>query len=195
MEYGITIAKGIRHVRKLLPAYIEDAENELSHIARAFLDDLYQQLIRKDENIAKYDKLLQNILNTNENCKKIEKIEGIGLLTATAIIACIGDAKEFKNGRHLSAFFGLVPRQQSSGNKQKLLGISKRGNSYIRTLLIHGARSAILASSKKEDPKSLWVQGLVERVGQNKAAVALANKNARIVYALIANQTEYRKVS
>jgi transposase len=138
MKYGIIIAKGISHVRKLLPAYIEDAENELSHIA---------------------------------------------------------DVTEFKNGRHLSAFFGLVPRQQSSGNKQKLLGISKRGNSYIRTLLIHGARSAILASSKKKDPRSLWVQELVERVGQNKAAVALANKNARIVYALIANQTEYRKVS
>jgi len=193
MEYGITIAKGIRHIRKLLPDFLEDAENELSHVAREFLNDLYQQLIKKDENITKYDKLLQNILHENEDCKKIEKIEGVGLLTATAVIASIGDAKEFKNGRHLAAFFGLVSRQQSSGNKQKMLGISKRGNSYTRTLLIHGARSAILASSKKNDPKSKWIQALVERAGQNKAAVALANKNAIIIYALIANQTQYQK--
>jgi len=132
MEYGIIIPQGIGKVRKLLPEILEDAENELSVISRRFIFDLYEQLDNKDKKIKEYEESLKMIFQTNKNCQKIAKIEGIGLLTATAVVADIGDAKVFKNGRHLAAFLGLVPRQHSSGNKERILGISKRGDAYIR---------------------------------------------------------------
>ena len=194
MEYGVIIPQGIHKVRHLLPEILEDAENELSAICRRFISDLYEQLILKDDKICEYEEMLKAIFKENEECQRIAKIEGVGLLTSTAIVACIGNAQEFSNGRHLSAFLGLVPKQSSSGNKERLLGISKRGDSYIRCLLIHGARSAILASSKKEDKKSKWIQSIKERRGFNKAAVALANKNARTIWALLAKETEYKEV-
>lgn len=133
------------------------------------------------------------MLQINKSCQKIAKIEGFGLITATTIIADIGDAKVFKNGRHLAVFLGLVPRQHSSGNKERILGISKRGDTYIRTLLIHGARSAMLAVTNKTDRKSLWIKSLKERKGTNIAAVALANKNARMILALLTKDAVYEK--
>jgi transposase len=118
------------------------------------------------------------------------------MMTATAIVACIGEnAEKFENGRHLAAFFGLVPKQNSSGNKDKLLGISKRGDSYIRSLLILGAKAAIIASAKKEDKRNKWIQDLKERRGANRAAVALANKNARTIWALLSKEVEYNKAA
>jgi len=195
MEYGVIMPQGIHQVRSLLPEILEDAENELSSICRGFISDLYEQLILKDEKISEYEAMLKSIFKEHEACQRIAKIEGVGLLTSTAIIACIGNAQEFKNGRHLSAFLGLVPKQSSSGNKERLLGISKRGDSYIRSLLIHGARSAMIASAKKEDSKSKWIQSIQERRGWNKAAVALANKNARTIWALLAKGTEYKKAA
>jgi transposase len=194
LEFGIAISKGINKIRGLIPEILEDADNELSVRSRRYIHDLYEELASKDKLIAKYDNELKIILKESAACKKIEKIDGVGLITATAIVACIGeDAEGFKNGRHLSAFFGLVPRQHSSGNKDRLLGISKRGDTYIRSLLIHGARSAIQASSKKEDKRSKWIQSVKERRGSNRAAVALANKNARIIWALLANGVEYKQ--
>ena len=195
MEYGVILPQGINKARSMIPDVLEDAENELSHIARGFISDLYQQLQLKDEKVTEYEIMLKEIFKNHDACKRIEKIEGVGLMTATAIIADIGDAKEFKNGRHLAAFLGLVPKQYSSGNKQTLLGISKRGDSYIRSLLIHGARSVICRCAKKEDKKSKWIQSIKERRGANKAAVALANKNARTIWALLTNDTEYKKAA
>jgi len=195
MEYGITIPQGIGKVRKLIPEILEDAENELSVISRRFVSDLYEELDNKDKKIKKYEESLKMIFQTNKNCQKIAKIEGIGLMTATAIVADIGDAKVFKNGRHLAAFLGLVPRQHSSGNKERILGISKRGDTYIRMLLIHGARSAMLRVANKTDRKSMWLKSLRERRGENIAAVALANKNVRMIWALLAKDAVYGKVA
>lgn len=120
-------------------------------------------------------------------CKKIATVAGIGPITATAIVAAVGEAKEFKNGRHLAAWLGLVPKQYSSGGKSCLRGISKRGNTYLRTLLIQGARAVLICVAGKSDARSRWLQELILRRGYNRAAVALANKNARIVQALLSS--------
>lgn len=121
-------------------------------------------------------------------CKKISAIDGIGPITATAMVAAVGEAREFKNGRHLSAWLGLVPRQCSSGGKSRLKGISKRGDTYLRTLLIHGARSVLRYAVGKTDARSHWLRQLIERRGYNRAAVALANKNARVIQVLLSSE-------
>ena len=126
----------------------------------------------------------------NESSQKLEAIPGIGPITASAIVATIGDAREFKNGRHLAAWFGLVPKQCSSGGKQLLLGISKRGDTYLRTLLIHGARAVVRFAENKAEPES-WLRKLMARRNKNVAAVALANKNARIIWALLAKDRTF----
>jgi transposase len=115
----------------------------------------------------------------------------VGAITATAIVAAVGDGKSFKNGRHLAAWIGLVPRQHSSGGKSRLLGISKRGDSYLRTLLIHGARSVLIRVACKSDARSRWLQDLIARRGYNRATVALANKNARTIQAMLSHDTNY----
>lgn len=194
-EYGIIVPQGIQRIRKALPEILEDAENELSHSSRQLFSDLYEEICEKDKQIKKYDLKMEQIFKQNAHCQKISKIEGIGVITATTIVAAIGDPKIFKNGRHFSAFLGLVPRQSSSGNKQRLLGISKRGDTYIRTLLIHGARSTIKHVGTKEDGKSKWLKALKERRGTNIASVALANKNARVVWALLAKDGCYEKAA
>lgn len=118
--------------------------------------------------------------------------EGVGDLTATAMVAAIGDAQAFQKGREVSAWLGLVPKQDSSGDHIRLLGISKRGDRYVRKLLIHGARSVVRVCDKKTDPRSMWIKDKKERCGENKAAVALANKNARIIWAILATGECYR---
>lgn len=124
-EYGLIVPQGIQRIRKALPEILEDAENELTIRGRALFSELQAELIEKDKKIEIYDKKIQIIFKSNKDCQKIAKIEGIGVITATAIVAAIGDPKVFKNGRHFSAFLGLVPRQSSSGGKERLLGISK----------------------------------------------------------------------
>jgi transposase len=121
----------------------------------------------------------------------VQAIPGIGPLTATALIAAVPDATHFKNGRQLAAWLGLVPREHSTGGKPRLLGISKRGDLYLRKLLVHGARATLRWVALKDDPRSRWVKALVARRGKNRAAVALANKNARIIWALLAHNQEY----
>lgn len=194
-EYGIIISQGISRVRKELPEILENAENELSHFGRELFSDLYEQVVELEKKVEKYNVKLESIFSSNESCQRISKIEGIGVISATAVVATIGDPKVFKNGRHFSAFLGLVPRQSSSGGKEKLLGISKRGDTYLRTLLIHGARSVVKSVDSKEDPRSQWIKNLKERRGANRTAVALANKNARIIWSLLAKGEQYRKVS
>jgi transposase len=124
--------------------------------------------------------------------KKIEQVHGVGPLIATAVVAAAGDGKEFKRGRQFAAWLGLVPRQHSSGGKPRLLGISKRGDKYLRMLLIHGARAVVAQAEKRNDPLSQWINRIRGRSGVNVAAVALANKNARIIWALLRYQEDYR---
>jgi transposase len=128
----------------------------------------------------------------NELSRKLAAVPGIGPITASALVATVGDAKNFDNGRQLAAWLGLVPRQNSSGGKNVLQGISKRGDTYVRTLLIHGARSVISVARRKKDQMDRWLSGLLERRNANVAAVALANKNARIVWALLNHEREFR---
>jgi transposase len=192
MEYGIIMARGIHNLNKCLPTIIDDLETELSTLSKNFLHDLYEQINLKTKKINEYEKLIEAVFKQNPACQKIAQIEGVGTLTTTAIIACIGDINNFKNARHLSAYLGLVPRQHSSGGREKLLGISKRGDVYVRYLLIHGARAVVRCVDKKLDRKSNWINSLKERKGYNIAAVALANKTARTIWAILKNDSNYQ---
>jgi transposase len=191
-EYGLVIAKGLGELRRRLPGILEDAENDLTHRTRQLLSDLYDRVGELDERIKGYDKELQELFKEDERSQRIEKVEGIGPVVATAIVAAVGDGSAFRNARQLSAWLGLVPRQHSTGGRERLLGISKRGDRYIRTLLIHGARSVVRYAEKKTDSRSRWINGIKARRGANAAAVALANKNARILWALLSKGEAYR---
>lgn len=192
-EYGVTIELGVAKVRRALPSILEDAENDLSDDARELFADLYQGLVELDDRIAQYDRRIKRLHERDPVCQRISKVAGVGPMTATAIVAAVGDANNFKNGRQLAAWLGLFPRHVASGGKSKLLGISKRGDRYLRTLLIHGARAALYRARRKDDRHSRWINQVRDRRGTNRACVALANKNARIIWALMAHGDEYRQ--
>lgn len=179
MEYGLVIPKQIAQIRKGLPLILGDAENELSDQTRALFAELYEELQDLDRRITRQDKQLLAIHKASEVCQRLGEVEGIGPLTATAFVSALGDAKMFKRGRDCSAWLGLVPRQFSSGGKTILGSISKRGDRYLRTNLIHGARSVISKAGNKTDARSRWIQQLKSRVGMNKACVALATNSRR----------------
>jgi len=191
-EYGIIMPQGHHQIRKLLPEIIEDANNQLTGMSRSFIFSLLEEFIEIQKEVKKYNDKIEDIFKTNENCQRIEKVPGVGPVTATAIVASVGNGKAFKNGRQMSAWMGLVPKQNSSGGKEKLLGISKRGDKYLRRLLIHGARAVLYQVELKEDPKSLWLKNLIKTRGFNKACVALANKNARTIWAILSSGENYR---
>lgn len=190
-EYGIVIERRVETLRKALPLLLEDAENGLSFDFRALLQSLQQDLITLDDRASEMDKKILQLANSNSTAKRLQQIPGIGPIIATALICAIGDGKQFKRGRDLAAWLGLTPRQHSRGGKDCLLGISKRGDAYLRTLLIHGARAVLRVADKKDDPRSRWLQNLCSRRNKNIAAVALANKNARIVWALLTKETDF----
>jgi transposase len=190
-EYGLVVGQRIDVLRKALPLILEDAENGLTVDFRTLLEGLQQDLITLDQRVDDMDKKIKLLASSNEDAKRLQQIPGIGPITATALISAIGDGKQFKRGRDLAAWLGLTPRQHSSGGKDRLLGISKRGDAYLRTLLIHGARAVLKVVGNKEDPRSRWIQNLCGRRNKNIAAVALANKNARIVWALLTKKTDF----
>lgn len=190
-EYGIVIALGISHIREMTEV-LENNKLKLTVKSEAIFKRLYEQFKVYDEQVKAYDKEIQQQADSDPMCLEVQKIEGVGPLTASAMVASIGDASVFNNGREVSAWLGLVPKQHSSGNKVRLGGISKRGDRYLRTLLIHGARSALTRCEGKEDKKNKWAADVKHRCGFNKAAVALANKNARTIWALMAHGESYR---
>lgn len=192
-EYGIVVARQPASLRRRLPEILEDGDNELSVGARRLFAELYDELLQIQQRIEPVDREIRRIATEDEACRRLQAIEGIGPLTATAVTAVIGDAKVFKNGRQFAAYLGLVPRQHSSGGKPRLGGISKRGDTYLRTLLIHGARTTLRWARQKDTPRARWVMALVQRRGMQKAAVALANKNARAVWAVLARGEPYRQ--
>lgn len=194
-EYGIVFPQTLTKLRILLPALLAGTVNELSQLAKEFFADLYEQFKAIDEKIAYYDKKLEVIFKTNEDCQRLSTLPGVGVLVATAFVASVGNIQFFKNGRHLSAWMGLIPKQHSSGNKQRLLGISKRGDCYLRTLFIHGARSITLRCHTKQDNHSEWLTNKVVTAGYNKATVAWANKMARMAWALLTKQENYQVAS
>jgi transposase len=189
-EYGITIAQGISHIAKRVPEIIEDGEIELPGSFRLLIQRLVDHLKELDRQVGELETVIQLWHRENAASQKLAKIPGIGPITASAMVASIGDAKNFKDGRQLAAWLGIVPRQHSTGGKSTLLGISKRGDTYLRTLLIHGARAVIRVAERKAgaDP---WLKSLLARRNKNVAAVALANKNARTIWALLVHDREY----
>lgn len=193
-EYGIVLAKGVGHVRRTLPTILEDAENRLPDLFRELLGELYEQLRGQDECIKGYDHRINALFRSQEQCRRIEAVEGVGPLGATAVVATFGDGRQFDNGRQFSAALGLVPGQHSTGGEPRLLGISKRGDRYIRTLLVHGARAVVntVLSKNKDDARSRWIKRIAVERGKNRAAVALANKNARIIWALLSRGETYK---
>lgn len=191
-EFGIVMPQGIYNVTKSVPELLEDASNELPVPFRHLIDRLTEHLKELDRQVKDLEKQIILWHRNNEHSRKLEKIPGIGPLAASALVASITDARSFKNGRQVSAWLGLVPRQSSSGGKPTLLGMSKRGDAYLRTLLIHGARSAILAAKNKVDNTPSWLANLLNRRHPNIAAVALANKNVRTVWAILAHGGQFK---
>lgn len=191
-EYGIVESKGVNVLRNALLWILEDAENGLSADFRILLEELRQDLIALDERISTLTEKINVIAKADEDAQRLQQIPGIGPITATAIISAVGDGKQFKCGRDLAAWLGLTPKQHSSGGKERLLGISKRGDAYLRTLLIHGARAVLRFSEMKTDSLNCWLQDLCDRRNKNIAAVALANKNARIIWAILTKKTNYQ---
>lgn len=194
-ERGIVIAQGITRLRKQLPTIVEDEENKLTPLGREIIRELAEELVAVEERVTRADALVRRVFTENPDCQKLAQVEGIGPVVATALVAAVGNAREFVNGRHLAAWVGLVPRQHSTGGKERLLGISKRGDRYLRTLLIHGARATVHSARHKTDARSRWIRRLEQRRGKNIATVAIANKNARIAWALLTRDAEYRRTA
>jgi transposase len=192
-EYGIVITStGVPATRRGLLEAIENAENGLTIKMREILFDLNEEMSEIENRIQRYLQKIHQHGVQDERVKRVMEIEGLGPISASAIVTAVGDAKQFKNGRDMAAWIGLVPTQHSSGGKEKLGGISKRGDKFLRTLLIHGARSVIRFSDTKTDKRSLWVNELIARRNKNVATVALANKNARIIWSILAREEHYR---
>jgi len=191
-EFGIVVAVGVAALRRRLPEVLEDGDNALPALVREVLGELQERLLDIETRVGHYDRRIAALAKEMEAAKRLMAVEGIGPLTATALVASVGDARVFGNARQFAAWLGLVPRQYSSGGKTRLGRITKRGDVYLRTLLIHGARALMRDLEGREDAKSRWVRAVHERRGFHKAAVALAAKNARIVWALLARGAEYR---
>lgn len=189
-EYGLVMPPRISAVRANAPKLLEDAAGWIPDAFRELISELLEHLKSLDQRVKTLERQIQGWHRDNAFSVKLEAIPGIGALTASALVASIGDAEHFKNGRQLAAWLGLVPRQYSTGGKPKLLGISKRGDTYLRTLLIHGARSALRTAHRKSIGER-WLNSLVERRHRNIAAVALANENARIAWALLVHNRTY----
>ncbi len=174
---------------------LEDAENGLTVSARTTIAELFDFLREVDRRIALFDRRIDEAFRASPLAQRIAKIEGVGPKISTAVVGAVGDGREFKNGRHMAAWLGLVPRQHSSGDRTQLFGISKRGDQHLRTLIVHGARAVVRTAARKTDGKSLWVNQLRERRGFNRAVVAVANKNARVIWAVLRRDEPYRKAA
>lgn len=191
MEYGVILPQGDSYIRKM-SVYIDSSNgNDLTEEAKYIFAELHSEFLEVESKILNYTQQIALFARDDEQSKNLMSIPGIGEITATAMIASIGDFKSFRNGRDLSAWIGLVPKQRSSGNKKVLLGISKRGDKYLRTLLIQGAKTVVNNIRDKLDQNSLWVKKLLARNGTNKTVVALANKNARIAWSVVTKNTLY----
>jgi transposase len=191
-ERGVVVRTGPTALKRALPQVLADESNELSGELRDLLCEMSEWLRTLEQRIASCEAKISRAFKNDERCARLTKVPGVGPLAATALVAAIGNAQEFKSGRELSAFLGLVPRQHSSGGKRVLLGITKRGDSYLRTLLIHGARSSLRWCESKDDLHSRWAARVKAARGANVAAVAMANKNARVLWALLSRGDRYR---
>ena len=192
LDRGIAFGKSASRARTVVPRIIADAGNGLTAMARDMRASLFEFLGQLDARIRDFDRRIEAVFRELTSCQRIAKVEGVGPKTATAIVAtAVGDTKDFENGRHMAAWLGLVPRHQATGGRTVMGGISKRGDQHLR-LLVHGARAVMRVSAGRAGARSRWVNGLVERRGANRAVVAVANNNARIIWSLLARGEEYR---
>jgi len=192
-EFGIIFNQGIKNIREGLPSVLEDASNELTHTFRDALALKYTQLIQLDESVKKFSQLIKQASKEHQEIKLLQSIPGFGSIVSSSFFSVIGDGKAFAKSRDVAASLGVVPRQHSTGGKTVLLGISKRGDSYLRKMLVNGARSVVNHAHKKDDALNVWVTQLVKTRGKNKATVALANKLARIAWAVTVSGKPYQE--
>jgi transposase len=191
-EYGLVIARRPATVRREVPVLVAEARNELTAVVRELVADLYEHFLQIEQRIACVEELINRLGSTQEIVRRLRTVPGIGPLTATALFAAVGDAKAFKNGRQMAAYLGLVPRQDSSGGRPRLLGITKRGDKYLRVLLVHGGRCITTLASRKPSQASRWINAVRDRRGKQRAYVAQANKTARIAWAVMTSGENYR---
>lgn len=190
-EYGLVAPLQSAALRRAIPCWLEDAENGLTSRFRALLHGLWEDLIRLDERVTTLDADIALIAREDPMAKRLQQLRGVGPLIATALVASVGTGEQYGKGRQMAAALGLTPRQHSSGGKDRLLGISKRGDAYLRSLLIHGARSTLWHAKHKQDRLSRWMNDLSARRHPNVAAVALANKTVRMAWAMMQNESDY----
>lgn len=191
-EFGVALPQGLSHLRQALPRLQQEPMGELDTHMRPLLGMLEQQLRLLDEHIAQLERHIKQMANQDPCSVLLQQIPGIGPISASALAASVGHARHFENGRQMSAWLGLVPKQHSSGGKNVLLGITKRGDKYLRTLLIHGARSALKSYQSNPARMPQWVQQLLKRKHPNIVCVAMASRNARIAWAMLSKGQDYR---
>ncbi|MDH3691995.1 MAG: IS110 family transposase [Gammaproteobacteria bacterium] len=190
-EYGVVAPQQLGRLRRAIPVWLEDAENGLTMRFRELLQGLWNDLMNLDERVGELDRELSRIAQSDPVAKRLQQLRGVGPMVATALVAAVGDARQYGKGRQMAASFGLTPRQHSTGGKDRLLGISKRGDAYLRSILIHGARAVVSHAKHKDDRLSQWVTAIAQRRHPNVAAVALANKTVRMAWAMIRNEKDY----
>lgn len=191
-EYGEVLPMGIQKLLQDLPRILSEEANHLTPIIRTLIDKEWEQLRDLSKRIEEYDKMLAALCKNNEVCERLKTIPGVGIVNATILYVKLGTGQSFKNGRHFAAYLGLTPGQHSSGGKQVLLGISKRGDCYVRKNLVHGARSIVSIAGKKSDCLSKWTQNLSCKKRANVVTVAVANKIDRMAWAIVKNNTEFK---
>lgn len=191
-EYGVVMPVALSAFRRAIPAILEAADNGLTARFRQLLNRQYQRFLELEEELAWYDRQLKVQAKEDDVCRRLDEIPGVGPVVASALKSWLGDGKQFRRGREASAALGLVPRQYSSGGKDHLYGITKRGDGYIRSLVVHGARAVVAQADRKTDALSRWIIRLKTLRGFNKATVALANKLVRIAWVVVARGERYR---
>lgn len=186
LEYGVAIRQGTGVFRSDLPRVIADDTNDMSAAMRVMLSEIYEDVARVDQRINSVTRQIEALADREDKARRLMTIPGIGPSAATALLAAVGDGRQFRRARDLAAWLGLVPREHSTGGKTTLLGISKRGNRYVRKLLVHGARSCVTHLNRTRDRIGSWLDALQNRMHVNKVTVALAAKIARIAWAVLA---------
>jgi len=190
-EYGLVAPKQLGPLRRAIPSWLEEAENGLTDRFRRLLHGLWEELLRLDDRIEDFDRQIKQMADSDPTAKRLQQLRGVGPLVATALVARFGDGRSFSRGREAAASIGLTPRHHGTGGRNQLYGITKRGDSYLRSILIHGARAVVSTAHRKDDRLSVWMSELKERRHTNVAAVALANKTVRIAWAMLRNGTDY----
>jgi transposase len=190
-EYGLVAPTHLSSLRAAIPCWLEDAENGLTGNFRSLLRGVWDDLLVLDDRVGEMDNLIKRLAQNNEDCVRLQQLRGVGPMISTAMIATVGDARQYRKSRQMAAAIGITPKQHSSGDRDRLLGISKRGDVYLRTLMIHGARAVVARATHKDDRLSRWVTNIATQKHPNVAAVALANKTARMAWAMLRHQTDY----